>query len=487
MKVGYWVLSCLLGVGAVSAGNLSSISLEDVIEAHGGEKALLALQGYSARLDVTHVRVRRSPTPEPPWTRSESTRCLSLDLSGGRYSRFRRGTATDSHPVHSARWLTAARGPIPSRGWHFNLQDGWRVPRSPAPVQEQITRAVRLAPTLLVRGMARARERVTALGAADGPEASWTRFRYEPPAGPALRLAFDNRTRMLRELDAGDLTLQFDGYEMVEGFPVSRRMKWKDDGTERRMHLEKATFERTFRPVPDALWSLPVVEPGERTETRGFQTRTLAPGIHLIGESGRYQLFVEFKDFMVALGGVGGVDKRLEALQSVAGAKPLRYALISHHHPEHLAGVPALVDAGAVLVISPAHETVVRAAAGPDREPRLVHVSDRSEITDGDRILVFQALGPTRHAEHTLAAWLPGEKLLFTADLFVKPPGRPVRAASASGRELYQAIQRSQMNATRFVDPHSPAVPNLADLRLAMRKPATITEFDEVARAVCPP
>lgn len=487
MKAGHWVLSCLLAAGTAAGDVPPGVSLDDVIEAHGGEKALRALQGYSARLDVTEIRARQGPTPESPRARSASTRCLSLDLAGDNYAQLRRDTAGDSHPVHSARWLTSARGPIPAQGWYFNLRDGWREARTPAATREQITRAMRTAPSLLVREMADTRERVTRLGEADGPDAPRTHFRYEPATGPALRLAFDNRTRMLRELESEGLSLQFDGYEMVDGFPVSRRMELKRDGTEQRMHLKEAAFERTFQPIPDTLWTLPVVEPGARSETRRFRTRTLAPGVHLIGEDDRYQLFVEFRDFVVALGGAGGVDKRLEALRSVAGGKPLRYALITGHQPDHLAGVPALVDAGAVLIISPDRETAVRAAAGRDREPRLARVSDRREITDGDRALVFQTLGPTRHAEHTVAAWLPAEKLLFSPDLFVKPPGRPVRAAGSSSRELYRAIQRSQMDATRFVDPHSPEVPNLADLRLAMNKPATITEFGEAATAVCPP
>lgn len=487
MKTGHWVLSCLLAAGTAAGDVAPGVSLDDVIEAHGGEKALRAVQGYSARLDVTDIRARQSSTPEPSRARSASTRCLSLDLAGENYAQLRRDTAGDSHPVHSARWLTSAKGPIPAQGWYFNLQDGWREARTPAATGEQLARAMRLAPALLVRGMAETRERVTPLGKTDGPDAPRTHFRYEPATGPALLLAFDNRTRMLRELKAGELSLLFDGYEMVDGFPVSRRMKLKHNGTEQRMHLKEATFDRNFQPVPDALWTLPVVEPRVGSESRRFRTRTLAPGIHLIGEDDRYQLFVEFRDFVVALGGADGVDKRLEALRSVAGEKPLRYALITRHHPEHLAGVPALVDAGAVLIIAPGHETAVRAAAGPHREPRLAKVSDRSEITDGDRVLVFQALGPTRHAEHTLAAWLPVEKLLFSSDLFIKPPGRPVRAAGLSSRELYRAIQRSQMNATRFVDPRSPHVTNLADLKLAMNKPVTITEFGEVATAVCPP
>lgn len=293
---------------------------------------------------------------------------------------------------------------------------------------------------------------------------------------------------MLRELTIDETTMRFDGYEVVNGFPASRRMSVDNGaGTVRRMHLAGAAFDGKFPGVPAALWDLPETDPDGGTHDRDFRIRTPAPGLHLVGEGDRYQLFVEFSDFLVALGGVDGVRKRLEAIRTVAGAKPLRYALITHHHAEHLGGVSELVDAGAVLVISPAHESAVRGAAGPGREPRLAFVEDRSEITDGERTLVFVDLGPTRHAAHLLGAWLPADKLLFTADLMTQPGGRLARVATPGIQDLYRSLGRLDLAATRFAGPHGPQLPNLAELKVALNRTANMTEPTEAATAVCPP
>lgn len=488
MKTRHWLLLGLLWGAPAAAGNdIPAVTLADVIEAHGGGDALRAIEGYAAHLEVTERWVRQSPTPGPPWTASGGLRCHSLDLSRQRYADYERGMAPGSYPAHWARWLSAGAEPGTHAGWHFNLHDGRREPASAGDFGDRYHRTMQLAPALLVRAMAAEPGRVTALGEQPSSDAPRSRFYFEPRDGEGMRLGFDSRTRMLRELSVGDTAVSFDGFEIVDGFPVSRRMTLERHGDiVRRIHLKRAAFDPAFPSVPDSLRALPAPGAGSTEEARRFKIRTLAPGVHLIGEDHRYQLFVEFRDFVVGLGGVGGVEKRLNALRAVTGAKPLRYALITHHHPEHLAGVPALVDAGAVLVISPAHEPVVRTAAGNDRTPRFAHVTERREITDGERRLVFLDLGDNRHSEHLLAAWLPAEKFLFTADLLGEPPGRPASASGPLLEDFQQALQRLELNATRYVNPHSPAVTNLAELKVAANKAGRMTEFAEVAEAVCP-
>lgn len=457
----------------------ASPTLDDVIAAHGGAGKLEGIGSYAGRLAVTDIWVRQSPRPGPPWHTSRGTRCFSFELGGDRFAQYDRHTAAGFYPFHRLLWQDG------DAAWRFNLYDGWRSRVSS--VAAQRLRALRLAPTPLVAALARQRERVTNLGVEKGPDAPRVLFRYEPVAGEPMTLAFDARTRMLRSLRAGDEVIRYDGYEIVDGMPVSRRMEmdWRGE-TVWRLHLDAAAFGRPFPDVPSSMTSLPLVGAGEGRDPRRFRVQTLAPGVYFIGEGGTYQLFVEFRDFVVALGGVDGVERRMTALRERTGDKPLRYALVTHHHSDHLEGVPALVDAGAVLVVSPAHEAVVRKAAGPGREPRFVHITGDRRITDGERTLVFQALGPMRHSGHMLAAWLPREKLMFSADLFVQPPERPVRSAIPPIRDLLEAIERLDLDVTWFVDTHSPVVSNLADLRQAAQSPGNFSRYGELHAAVCP-
>lgn len=477
---GRWpVLLALLTPHLAAAG---TPTLEDIIAAHGGAERLAALGTYAARLSLTDIWVRQSPQPGPPWHTSEGVQCVAFVLDGDRHARYVRRMGAGFYPFHSLLWTGD------EASWRFNLYDGWKVRSRTADPSGARDRDLRFAPTPLVATLARHRDRVTALGTETGPDAPRALFRYEPASGEPMSLAFDARTRMLRSLQWGGETVRFDGYEMVGGLPVSRRMAmdWRGD-TVWRLHLDAAAFGRPMPTLPDAAPALPEIEAPDTEDARRFRVRTLGPGIHFIGEGATYQLFVEFRDFVAALGAVGGVGKRLETLRPLTGGKPLRYALVTHHHADHLAGVPALVDAGAVLVASPAHEAAIREAAGPGRTPRFAFVTNRRTVTDGSRSLVFQALGPMRHAEHMLAAWVPEEQLLFSADLFVQPPARPVRAANPPIRELLSAIDRLELDVTRLVDTHSPVVSNLADLRLAAGREGNFTAGGPVERAICPP
>lgn len=472
----------LAWLSTLAASPMPAPGVDEIIRAHGGREALQGIRTYAARLELTDIWVHQSPTPGPPWQTSGGTRCHVLDLSAGRFAGYERRTAAGFYPFHAARWLT------PDGDRHFNLHDGWRRDREPGDAAGAIEDARRFAPALLVRAMAAGPEGVKATEPETGEHAPRTGYRLETVSGENVQLSFDDRTRMLREATFGDATIRYDGYEMVDGFPVSRRMEmdWRGEMVWR-LHLAEAVFGGDFPAAPESLAALPAVPARNGPDPRRFRVHTLDPGVYLVGEGVRYQLFVEFRDFVVALGAVGGVKKRLDAVRALTEDKPLRYALVTHHHGDHLEGIPALVDAGAVIVASPAHASVVRAAAGAGREPRLALVPERAEITDGNRSLVFRELGPMGHSEHMLGALLPAERILFAADLFVQPPDRPLRAGIPPIRDLLAAVERLGLEALRFVDPHSPVVPNLADLRLAAGKPGDMTGHDAVEDAVCPP
>lgn len=469
------VLFLVCGTAAAEAP-----SLDDIIAAYGGGAALQGIETYAARLSLTDIWAYQSPTPGPPWRTSQGLRCFVMESGGNRYAEYERRIAAGFYPFHSATWLENGAG------WRFNLYDGWR--RRLGGGNGRVTEALRFAPVVLVARMARAPERVESLGVEDGSGSPRALFRFRPDSGEPVLLAFDVRTRMLRTLTAGEIVVRYDGYEIVDGLPVSRRMAmdWRGE-TVWRLHLDEAAFNPGFPDLPEELEALEEIAPSRDENPRRFQVRTLAPGIHFIGEGVRYQLFVEFRDFVVALGGVGGVEKRLSALRELTGDKPLRYALITHHHADHLEGIPALVDAGAVIVTSRAHEALVREAAGPARQPALALVDERREITDGERTLVFREIGPMRHSKHMLAGLVPEERLLFSADLFVQPPQRPIRSSITPIRELEEALRRLDLDAVRFVDPHSPVISNLADLRLAAEREGNWSGFEETKRAFCPP
>lgn len=211
------------------------------------------------------------------------------------------------------------------------------------------------------------------------------------------------------------------------------------------------------------------VEPGE---VREYRVAEVAEGVFFVGEGVMYQLFVEFDDFVVALDGSSGdVARRIATARELFPDKPFRYVLASHHHNDHLHGLDDFAGMGATILVSPAHRATVkryveeRLGSSPD----LLEVGDERTIRSGDRELRVIDIGPTPHSEHILAAYLPAEKILYSADLFVLGGRRePVRPAMENGFALFDAIKARDLDVDIIVDPHSPLIASMSDLRQAV-------------------
>jgi glyoxylase-like metal-dependent hydrolase (beta-lactamase superfamily II) len=122
-----------------------------------------------------------------------------------------------------------------------------------------------------------------------------------------------------------------------------------------------------------------------------------------------------------------------ELLRLVAGAlpdKPVRYAVISHHHSDHLGGVRAYLRSGTEVVV-PAGigELVARVARAPHRiaegsnersfhDPAVTEVSEERVIEGASRTARIRFIDNAPHARAMLVVEFPLDRLMFTGDLF---------------------------------------------------------------------
>jgi glyoxylase-like metal-dependent hydrolase (beta-lactamase superfamily II) len=178
-----------------------------------------------------------------------------------------------------------------------------------------------------------------------------------------------------------------------------------------------------------------------------FPTQRLAPGVYaILGDTGRGSEgranagFIETTEGVIALdaGGSPREGERLIRTIRRTTRRPIRWLVLTHHHPDHHFGAIAFRRAGAKVIAHPDRRTLaaeggddalreswtavvgrdaMKGFAFADRPDRPVESVDTLRV--GDRTLVLFATGPA-HTPGDLLVWLPAERVLFTGDILIE-------------------------------------------------------------------
>jgi len=291
--------------------------------------------------------------------------------------------------------------------------------------------------------------------------------------GPALSLYFDKETHLLSRSERvlppfGQVDYRFTEYETIDGIPFSKSFKlYVNDQPNIYIDYKSTKVNASidaYASVPDNLeWVEAAPPPPTDVEVQEFRE-----GVFLVGAGTTYAMFVEMEDHVVAVGGTAGIPERIKALREVVKDKPIKFGVITHHHNDHVLGVPAYQDEGATVLTVKEHEAVVRAAASDADSLKVQLVEDRYVFDDGNRQLEIIDIGPTPHVKHLLVAWLPEEGILFEADHFPNPTNGRMQPAQPVTKRLAEAIQQMELDVKLIVGAHSPRVATIDDLRQAL-------------------
>lgn len=200
--------------------------------------------------------------------------------------------------------------------------------------------------------------------------------------------------------------------------------------------------------------------PADGPLTGVLPTRELAPGVFaVLGDTGRGSEGRPNAGFVVTQDGVLAIDALasprqgealLRTIRSIT-RQPVRWLVLTHHHPDHHFGAIVLKRAGAKVVAHPDNRVLV-AESGPqamvaewtrivgtgamrgfefaDRPDR--PVTDSDTIRLGERSIVVTHPG-VAHTAGDLMVWLPGERVLFAGDLLVEDGVTMVVDGNSSG------------------------------------------------------
>ena len=220
----------------------------------------------------------------------------------------------------------------------------------------------------------------------------------------------------------------------------------------------------------DLMPLLTAAAPAPRPATQAPPTAAekLAEGVYRI--AGSYvALAVEFRDHLVIVEAGGDEARGLAVLaetKRLFPGKRVRYVVNTHPHFDHAGGLPPLVADGITIIADdPSRYFLEQALRSPrtlvgdalsksKRKATVESVIEKRVLTDGSRTLELHHVERLDHSDAMLLAYLPKERILFTADFELPEAGA---RASPSIEALARNVDRLQLEFDRHVAVHAGA------------------------------
>lgn len=439
--------------------------LEQALHALGGRERLQALVSLTIKAKGTENRAAeiQGHRPDAP-TRGIHEETLTIFPSAGKLALDHR---TDRHDgsVRHRRWLFAGNDRTIA---DFIIQGIF--PRRNVSTETERTRLARRVPHLLLLEAAQRPANLTVqTNAAIYAGRQHQVLAWTPPNEKVtFRLFFDARTHLLSKCEytldypgLGDTVLEYTydnwrAHPQLGSFPASQAINIGGKTFRRVNNLEVAVnapnAEDIFR-LPE-LKRPPVAEPFRMPESfnvadaeRG-KVLTVAPGVYVTLVGSFTVLFVEFKDFVLAVEAPANVpntdylpadnqpgsttlsEAYIRKIKETVPDKPIRYLTVTHFHNDHAGGARAFLAEGATIVTTLGDKrlyeqmAVATYQAVPDRfsqarrAVRIETFTRKRVITDGVRTVELLNTGVNPHTAENVVVYLPAEKILYQGDLF---------------------------------------------------------------------
>jgi len=446
--------------------------IDAAVAAHGGEAGLDSIKTMIVEHDSINYAVDQSRGTEAPWDENEAPGVVAIDFGDQRFYTYNEFDGAG----FQARTATIING---EDSYQVDYRAGTVQPVPEPDFDTTSGPFIRVTATALVSTLDGRRGNAYYLGEQRIDDTTYDVVGFSMAVGPAISLYFDRDEHVLRRSERvlpnfGLVRYEFGDYEKVDGIPVARtfRFYFNDD-----LNILRKTVDIRFNEPIDELLA---IESGlleiDAVAPDPLTRQQVADGVWLIGGSGTYAMFVDMGDYVFAAGGTAGIPERIESLREVAGDKPIRYGMMTHHHFDHVVGVAAYEAEGATLIAAPAHEKIVRRAAEDGDALKIKTVAGRMTLKGDERDVEIIDIGPTAHSEHLLVAYIPGDGILFEADHFGLPRSGPIPPAVDSTRDFAAALRRLEIDVEKILSAHSPKVATYADLQAALDRLVSRTD-----------
>ena len=199
----------------------------------------------------------------------------------------------------------------------------------------------------------------------------------------------------------------------------------------------------------------------------------LADGVWLLAGQSHHSVLVELPEQAVLVEAPQHDTRTLAAIaraRELVPDKPLSHVVNTHHHFDHSGGIRAAVAEGLTVIthetnrdlfeelVSRPHTIVADHLARQPAELMLETVAgdDTLELGEGRSTMQVFRMGDNPHADGALVVYLPTERMLIQADMFIPGVGGEFAETAAA---LLQAIEERNLRVDRLVPIHGAVLP----------------------------
>jgi glyoxylase-like metal-dependent hydrolase (beta-lactamase superfamily II) len=309
---------------------------------------------------------------------------------------------------------------------------------------------------------------------------SWSPAIKAPSGEAYLVTGYINRDGLVEKVETrvehpvlGDLLVEAEyfGYRELGGMQVPERIIQKRAG--------RQTFDATITastPNPPNLKELltPLAAPGQGgggpLPQPAVEAQRIADGAYRI-TGGYVSLAIDMGDHVVVLEGGQSEARGLAVINAARQAipnKPIRYVVNTHAHFDHASGLAPFVAEGITVITHENNEDFLEdaleaprrlvgdALAKAARKPDVEGVGDRRVLRGDTRTIELHHVRNLQHTDGMLIAYLPNEKILFSADFGIPNPGAAPGAVNPSLTTLVANLDRLKLDFDQYIPVHPP-------------------------------
>ena len=214
----------------------------------------------------------------------------------------------------------------------------------------------------------------------------------------------------------------------------------------------------------------PAAAPAGPPAPPAVETQKLAEGLYRI-TGGYVSLAADMGDHIVILEGGQNEARGLAVIAAAKAAipgKPIRFLVNTHPHFDHAGGLAPFVAEGATILthdnnkdflergLNTPRTLVGDALAKSNRKANVDGVGDRRVLRGNGQVIELHHVKGLEHSDGMLVAYLPNQKILFSADFNFPAANAAPAPLNPSFVALQQNVDRLKLDYDAFITVHAP-------------------------------